>query len=290
MKNVLVLLIISSILLIYNINFSEEPYIGTHYKKVTKEMETKYQELIKREMKGKFTVSYDSKNTYIYQSLSNAYIQEIMKKNPLSEKEMKQFFNEKLAPYLNLNQIREEGTSMTLAFESFYHQKDLDEEAFYKKKIEPTALIRIFPSFQRWKRMLISYQSPNAKRQYTFIKELKSPEQYYKEWGQYYNFGAFLDKLNKRMLEQNNINLDNLRKNLLNKNIPLEEHRLIDDISGSITYIAMIRRIRADLQGNEPERLENFKKWLDKEEQNNISLLRKFDIIVENLNLKPIYP
>jgi len=253
-------------------------------------MEIQNQESIKHETEGKFAISDSSKNLYVYQNLANAFIGEINKNNPLTEKELEQFFNEKYAPFLDLHKLREEGTSITLALESFYNQKELDEESFYNKKIKQTSLIRVFPSFQQWRKMLSAYQSPNGKKQMNVVKELQSPEQYYKEYGQYYAEGASIEKLQKRMLEQNNINLDDLRKNFQSKNLSLREFRIIDDVGALITDVALIRRIRADLQGNNPDRLENFQKWLYEREKNNSNRLSKVGIDVKNLDLSPIYP
>jgi len=279
-----------SILLVCNISLSEELYIETRYKRITQEMEIQNQESIKHETEGKFAISDSSKNLYVYQNLANAFIGEINKNNPLTEKELEQFFNEKYAPFLDLHKLREEGTSITLALESFYNQKELDEESFYNKKIKQTSLIRVFPSFQQWRKMLSAYQSPNGKKQMNVVKELQSPEQYYKEYGQYYAEGASIEKLQKRMLEQNNINLDDLRKNFQSKNLSLREFRIIDDVGALITDVALIRRIRADLQGNNPDRLENFQKWLYEREKNNSNRLSKVGIDVKNLDLSPIYP
>ena len=219
MKNKVMLILGVSILLVCNISLSEELYIETRHKRITQEMEIQNQESIKHETEGKFAISDSSKNLYVYQNLANAFIGEINKNNPLTEKELEQFFNEKYAPILDLHKLREEGTSITLALESFYNQKELDEESFYNKKIKQTSLIRVFPSFQQWRKMLSAYQSPNGKKQMNVVKELQSPEQYNKEYGQYYAEGASIEKLQKRMLEQNNINLDDLRKNFQSKNL-----------------------------------------------------------------------
>ena len=290
MKNKVMLILGVSILLVCNISLSEELYIETRYKRITQEMEIQNQESIKHETEGKFAISDSSKNLYVYQNLANAFIGEINKNNPLTEKELEQFFNEKYAPFLDLHKLREEGTSITLALESFYNQKELDEESFYNKKIKQTSLIRVFPSFQQWRKMLSAYQSPNGKKQMNVVKELQSPEQYYKEYGQYYAEGASIEKLQKRMLEQNNINLDDLRNNFQSKNLSLREFRIIDDVGALITDVALIRRIRADLQGNNPDRLENFQKWLYEREKNNSNRLSKVGIDVKNLDLSPIYP
>jgi hypothetical protein len=179
---------------------------------------------------------------------------------------------------------------MTLAFEAFYNQKEIDAESFYKKKIEPTTLKRVFPTLQKWNKMLITYKETNLKDQYlSRIKDMKTSDQLYKEWGKYYSDGAFSGKTSKQILEQNNININDIKENM-KKNLSPWELRYIDDAGDLITNIAMIRRVRADLEGNDPERLENFKKWLDEQENRDTGRLRKIGIDVNKLNLEPIYP
>jgi hypothetical protein len=212
-----------------------------------------------------------------------------MKKNPSTEKEIEQHFH-KVFPKDYIPQLREEGTSMTLAFESFYNQKEMNEETFYKKKIEPTTLKRAFPTQHQWKQMLINYKDSNMKDQLRIIRESKTSDDLYKELGKYYSDGVFMEKLPLLILEQNNINIDEMKKNMKNMDLSPREQRYIDDVGALITNIAMIRRIRSDLEGNNPERLENFKKWLDEQETRDTGRLNKLGINVDDLDLSPIYP
>jgi hypothetical protein len=277
------------LLYVNNISFTDETYIGTKYTRVTKEMEIQKWESIKIETQGKFTISDSTKNLYVYQIFSNAFLSELMKKNPPSEKEIEQFFHKAFPPDY-ITQLREEGTSMTLAFESFYNQKDLDEDSFYKKIIEPSTLKRVFPTLQQWKKMLINYKDTILKDQLRIIRESKTSDQLYKEWGRYYSDGAFMEKIPQQIIEQNNININDMKKNIKNMNLSPRELRIIDDVGGLITNIAMTRRIRADLEGNDPERLADFKKWLDEQESRDTERLSKFGIDIDKLNLAPIFP